>query len=572
MKILAGLTGEDVEGHTAKALPGSGVELGGETFQRRYWAPKQPRYCPGCLRGDLRGTVKGDGPRAFRPFRRAWWDLTLVDNCPIHRCELLRDCPACRSPLNVDDPWPWKCRCGGDLTKARPPVLRPDDCGMDRYLVGRLKGCDPLASELLDGMPLEVASWAAFYVGWITMHGRRMGLRNADRGAKSQARRRGLAMLADWPVSFETLLDRMVEETPVRDRPGMSTRITYGALSMWLDRSRETSLDPMRKVVHAHAERTRASALRLVTIKTAAKEAHVAAERFFEIAMNHGLLPNGTVYGLNLRLDDATVSKVGDLLSEHLGLKRAAEVLAISMPAFDRLVDAGIVASGGKLSRSRGARTFSQEGLRSLVDRLAADTPIRRLPSRDETGLPAAAYRGGIELGRLIRAILDGSLRPRGRMPSVQGLPGVLVAFGDVVAMHEAPSGCMLLEVAAKEFGINYWGFLALVRAKLIDARKAPGRTNRRWWVRDDDYRTFVREYGTVRHLALRHGLSRNVTRSVLAERGVRPVTAPPEHPIEVYRYHDADVALAKAEEAVRFRAKRRRRPRQPESRRAPST
>jgi hypothetical protein len=559
VKILAGLTAEDVEAHTARASP-SGVDLEGETFQRRYWSPKQRRYCPGCLRGDLRGTIERDGPRAFRPFRRAWWDLSLVENCPIHHVGLLRDCPACGLPLNVDDPWPWKCRCGGDLTKARAPRLRADDCAMDRYVVGRLKGCDPVASAILDGMPLEVAWWAAFYVGWIAMHGRRMGLSTADRTVKAQARRRGLALLADWPLSFGLLLDGMVEGISVRDRPGMSTRITYGALSMWLDRSQEPSLDPLRRVVHDHAERTRAAAPLLIPIKTAAREVHVAEERFFDIAMEHGLLPPGTVFGRKIRLAPVAVARVRDLLHEKLGLKGAAEFLAISMPAFERIVAAGLVTPGDRFSKSRGSRTFSRTGLTSLVERLAGDAPVRSRPIRDDTGLPMAAFKGRIELVRLIPALLEGRLKPTGRMPSVPGLPGILVALGDVMAMYETPSQSMLLEAAAKEFGINYWGLLSLVRAGLIPARQAVGRTNRQWWVRNDDFRDFVGEYATVRHLALRHDVSRNVTRSVLGEWGVKPVTAPPEHPVEVYRYRDAAEALAKAPEAVRFRAKRRRR------------
>ena len=43
---------------------------------------KRPRICPRCLRES--------------PVWWAVWDLGLVTTCPIHRCHLVNQCPACK--------------------------------------------------------------------------------------------------------------------------------------------------------------------------------------------------------------------------------------------------------------------------------------------------------------------------------------------------------------------------------------------------------------------------------------------------------------------------------------------
>jgi hypothetical protein len=65
-----------------------------------------PRVCPPCLNE--------------RPIWWAVWDLGLVTTCPIHRCHLLNQCPACKRSLAWQRPAVYKCRCGLDLRTACP--------------------------------------------------------------------------------------------------------------------------------------------------------------------------------------------------------------------------------------------------------------------------------------------------------------------------------------------------------------------------------------------------------------------------------------------------------------------
>ena len=61
----------------------------------------RPRICPRCLKE--------------RPIWWAVWDLGLVTACPIHRCHLVNQCPACKRRLAWQRPSVHKCRCGLDL-------------------------------------------------------------------------------------------------------------------------------------------------------------------------------------------------------------------------------------------------------------------------------------------------------------------------------------------------------------------------------------------------------------------------------------------------------------------------
>ncbi len=73
---------------------------------------KCPRICPRCL-----------GERAVW---WAVWDLGIVTTCPIHRCHLLNQCPACKRMLAWQRPAVHECRCGLDLRTVPPKAATAD--------------------------------------------------------------------------------------------------------------------------------------------------------------------------------------------------------------------------------------------------------------------------------------------------------------------------------------------------------------------------------------------------------------------------------------------------------------
>lgn len=73
---------------------------------------KRPRICPRCL--------------CERPIWWAVWDLGLVTVCPIHRCHLVNQCPACKMNLAWQRPAVHECRCGLDLRTVAPQAAAVD--------------------------------------------------------------------------------------------------------------------------------------------------------------------------------------------------------------------------------------------------------------------------------------------------------------------------------------------------------------------------------------------------------------------------------------------------------------
>lgn len=71
-----------------------------------------PRVCPLCL--------------DERPIWWAVWDLGLVTTCPIHRCHLLNQCPACKRSLAWQRPAVHECRCGLDFRTVTPEAATGD--------------------------------------------------------------------------------------------------------------------------------------------------------------------------------------------------------------------------------------------------------------------------------------------------------------------------------------------------------------------------------------------------------------------------------------------------------------
>ena len=95
----------------------------------------RPRICPRCLKQ--------------RPIWWAVWDLGLVTTCPIHRCQLVNQCPACKRRLAWQRPSVHKCRCGLDLRTLTAEAATPDLVAINAAIY-RAAGFPPGESAELD--------------------------------------------------------------------------------------------------------------------------------------------------------------------------------------------------------------------------------------------------------------------------------------------------------------------------------------------------------------------------------------------------------------------------------------
>ena len=77
---------------------------------------------------DLNYRLHGYVPVASkeRPIWWAVWDLGPLVTCPIHRCFLFNQCPACNRRVAWQRPSVHKCRCGLDLRDLAPEPADSD--------------------------------------------------------------------------------------------------------------------------------------------------------------------------------------------------------------------------------------------------------------------------------------------------------------------------------------------------------------------------------------------------------------------------------------------------------------
>lgn len=550
---LAGLHAPDIARNTVMRQSNGSLMYAGTSFGVQWWARPQRRYCPACFRDDLRGNDHEHGPRDFRPFRRAYWDLKLIENCPVHRCELLHTCPACERLGATDQTLPWVCRCGADLSKA-PRVRSSSDCALDQYLVGRLGGCAPLPVPVLDGMPLDIAVQAAFHVGSLVEHGGHRRRNDRDLRSMSGPRRRGFAVLREWPQAFADALDRHFgdEERVRTNRTLYGT--PYGILRSWTSRRSLSSFaEPVRIAMRQHALRLPVTGIpddlvsdsKFVTIHPAAREAGMHPGRFVTLAERTGIAPRRCHTGRTVWFESEAVAAVTKLAEGQLTLREASEFLGVCQTAFYGLHKAGLIdaASETGIAKPR----YLKDDLASMLERISQQAPQvdRVLPG--QVRLPDAPRRVNTQLRTIISAILAGQATPAGILTGEPGLRGVLLDLADLeVSLEELSDGIELAD-AARRCGLGAETLLDLARCGLVQSHRAPTRARRGYRFHAEDCDFFFQNYSTAYRLGREHGITSRRVRRILSAAATRPAFEHVDLDAAIYRRDEALAALAAA-------------------------
>ena len=173
----------------------------------------RPRLCPACLRE--------------RPIWWAVWDLGLVTACPIHRCVLLGECPACKRKLAWQRPAVHKCRCGLDFRNLAPEAADSDLVAIN-WEIYRAAGFP--AGEVADldltnyGFPREMLELRLgpllrliLFVGSSVREGdtlrpKQRPFAATDLAAATEIGRAAVMMLRDWPSPLREVLRRMIPQ------------------------------------------------------------------------------------------------------------------------------------------------------------------------------------------------------------------------------------------------------------------------------------------------------------------------------------------------------------------------
>jgi hypothetical protein len=174
-----------------------------------------PRICPRCL--------------SERPIWLAVWDLGLVTVCPIHRCQLVNQCPACKRSLAWQRPAVHECRCGLDFRTVTPKAATVDLVAINAAIY-KAAGLSLSAAAELDlaacafppGMlALRLGPLLRFilFVGAIRQEA---GLRRKQRPfastnlvAAAEIDGSAAALLSNWPRRLREALRHMLPPEPI---------------------------------------------------------------------------------------------------------------------------------------------------------------------------------------------------------------------------------------------------------------------------------------------------------------------------------------------------------------------
>jgi hypothetical protein len=170
----------------------------------------RPRICPPCVKQ--------------RPIWWAVWDLGLVTTCPIHRCQLVNQCPVCKRRLAWQRPSVHKCRCGLELCTLTAEAATPDLVAINAAIY-RAAGFPLGESAELDlaaaGLPPEVLRLGlgallrlAFFVGASrekeTLRRKQRPFTATDLAVATEIDRGAVALLRDWPRPLRESLRNML--------------------------------------------------------------------------------------------------------------------------------------------------------------------------------------------------------------------------------------------------------------------------------------------------------------------------------------------------------------------------
>jgi hypothetical protein len=170
----------------------------------------RPRICPRCLKQ--------------RPIWWAVWDLGLVTTCPIHRCQLVNQCPVCKRRLAWQRPTVHKCRCGLDLCTLTAEAATPDLVAINAAIY-KAAGFPPGESAELDlaagGFPPGVLTLGlgallrfALFVGASRekekLRRKQRPFAATDLAVTTEIDRGAVALLRDWPRPLRELLRNML--------------------------------------------------------------------------------------------------------------------------------------------------------------------------------------------------------------------------------------------------------------------------------------------------------------------------------------------------------------------------
>lgn len=430
------------------------------------------RVCPACILDDIDERA---GPTECRPYRRFWWDLSAIYACPIHNLALTSACVACRRVFGIDTLNLGRCECGHSVTRNECRPIQKEHLDANEYIFDRVTNSSSRSNHFLDGLSFRSAIGVLATVGIATdSKTSSRELKTLNEQEKARIMTAGFNAFANWPTSFENVLDKMVSD---QAQNKLSPGSAYGKLQQWLNTSRDVDLELIRVAVRGHAIRripikrnTKVFGIKIdgmvTTLGDIGTQCGCSSFRAGTVAEMLGLVDAMTSHEPSVVVPSNIISPLKAFFEASIDPGDAKHYLNVGRKIFLSLVDSGIIRRAFVTKGSIPSRYYKSD-LEDILMRLRGNSPMLNQAPTGSAPITQAiklCFRSSEEI---ISAMLRGQLRATGQLIGISGIPGILVDTSVVrrVLAHDSKQQVLLIGEAARYLGVSDPTIYALKKA-----------------------------------------------------------------------------------------------------------
>jgi hypothetical protein len=534
----------------------------GQTVRADQLNYRRPRLCPHCLRERL-----------------VWWaiwDLALVAACPLHRCLLINQCPACGKKLAWTRPAVERCRCGMDLRTVTAKAADSDLVAMNTLIYCAAGFSPGAAAELeLDDFrfPPELARLILGpllrlirFVGLVgdkdRLRSKQRPFHRTDLITAIQADQAAIPILRDWPRSLREILKRMLpEKVKITATPKLADIFGnfYRHLFCVLPRNEfgffheafETFvLEDWKGLIRGQHRRLSVSTRKKspwMTVNQAEKKARIHSKRIEDLVCQRKI--EGMFFNVRrgggrrecwvkrASLDQWIKARDAEL-APYMSRPEAQRALGLKNITVQRVAEAGLIryVQGPERNFPYGFHFLREDILKIRNAFEKYPVPVREYSKPGE--LIALRHALKNYLGRdfglpaVIRAVLDGALAPDAYTSRFPGITGYLFRsdrlrrYRPVRGIQTPPEGFLSYKEAASVLGVQSLVIRGLV-ARGIFSAPAGYQSGLSKLVPVADVQRFAERYVPATVLAKRFSLSTWSLTRYLEESGRAALAVP---------------------------------------------
>lgn len=444
---LCGVPISILQSAAAKHVDSRHIVRAGERTPFGYVSRTGVRYCPDCLRDD---EAQADRRPGTRRYGRKLWTTLAVRTCPIHSTSLVA-VGTTGNPDHQHDFCYLLRHMRMDMARAAKSSIPQSFSPFEGYVSLRLRE-QKIGNDLLDGLPLHVATDLCELAGMTELHGRKFTMLSMTDSQRWEASQRGFELFKDGKDGLDQFLERLLKAANF-DGKAFGGHQLYGNFYTFLSSARrDAGFAPLRRMVTDFTlERValppnrpflgRSVEPRYLTFHALAKE-HGFRERTLRKmarSMGKAIVMPGSDYEI---IAVADANDVVESLSDLITSPEASDLLGVDKRSMLRLVNGGILSTRAMAGDDDlVARWYS----RSQIARLMGSIMPARPPQKPYglASIKTIAHSLKCKQSDIIGLIRDGKIKNVSVDHANFGINSLLVDRDEIAPLIQIPDhGC----------------------------------------------------------------------------------------------------------------------------------